>query len=808
MIPGATNPLMWGQSDPLDELARIDRSLRLRLPAAPTIRRNAVAGNRQTLVFGVWLRDTVVNAIEALYCGVVSAGSSEHQFRRDATGQFTFMDGSTSTAYLQTAGSYRDPAGWRQVIFAIDTTQAVQANRGFIIVNGVAVPLSASALPLNFNTAWHVAANGMGLGCFNSIAGSQCQSLMAQAFVIDGYPTGINQGNWSAANIAALFGQQHPLTRQWRPKSDGAIKAIVDAGGPNSGLWTFKDTSSLSALVSDTSVKGNNWTATNISLAAGTTYDSFVDTPTTNYCVLNSLLGWSSAPALSDANLTYLGGVSSFPSVLGTIGMTTGAWWWEVRCNTANITVSVAKASANINSYIGTDANGWSYTSTGFKLNNNVSTAYGATFGASDVVGVLFDADAGTLTFYKQTGGVGAFVSQGVAFTGLTNGPYFPASGDGASGTQEGATFNFGQRPFNNSNIPGGAKALCAKNLPKPGGAVLKPWEHFDIDLFTGDGIAKNRGGFAFKPDNIWMKSRNAARSHRMFSSLRGVGNRLEPNLANAEIFDAQTLTAFNSDGYSVGTSAEVNAAGETIVAWLLRAGGAPVTNNNGTISAQVSANTLAGISLVKCVGNGVAGATVGHGLPKAPALVIGKCTTVGGTSWRVWHQNLPATNNLFFDSVGISSPVDRIGDTFNSTVFSIAPTTPSSGMNANGATYEFICFAEVPGFSKFGLYTGNSLADGTFVDCGFLPYYIMAKDLAGASFWFEWDTARETYNTMGKILSANTTSSESAGTAYNLDAVSNGFKFRWGGGDPNQSGRNFAFWAFAKSTFRYSNSR
>jgi hypothetical protein len=63
-----------------------------------------------------------------------------------------------------------------------------------------------------------------------------------------------------------------------------------------------------------------------------------------------------------------------------------------------------------------------------------------------------------------------------------------------------------------------------------------------------------------------------------------------------------------------------------TYVAWNWKASNATaVSNTEGTITSQVSANTTAGFSIVSWTGNGTAGATVGHGLGVAPKMVIVK---------------------------------------------------------------------------------------------------------------------------------------------------------------------------------------
>jgi len=190
--------------------------------------------------------------------------------------------------------------------------------------------------------------------------------------------------------------------------------------------------------------------------------DAMLDSPTNydnggngvgNYAVLNPLD--NSGITIADGNLTC--NQTGADSMLrGTFGMSSGKWYWEATLGNTKANIGIAKANAALSSYLGSDANGWGYYSlAGTKVNSGTTTAYGATYTSGDVIGVAFDVDAGTLTFYKNN------TSQGVAFTGLTSGPYFPAQGTSVSLQY----FNFGQRPFQFSP-PSGFKALNTFNLP------------------------------------------------------------------------------------------------------------------------------------------------------------------------------------------------------------------------------------------------------------------------------------------------------------------------------------------------------
>jgi len=131
------------------------------------------------------------------------------------------------------------------------------------------------------------------------------------------------------------------------------------------------------------------------------------------------------------------------------------------------------------------------------------------------------------------------------------------------------------------------------------------------------------------------------------------------------------------------------------------------------------------------------------------------------------------------------------------STVFSIGT---NAGVNTSGGTIIAYCFAEVKGYSKFGSYTGNGSADGTYVHLGFTPAFVMIKRTDSADSWFMYDNKRNTSNVINKYLLANTSDAE--GTFTFLDMLSNGFKARTTDGSINASGGTYIYMAFAENPF------
>ena len=435
---------------------------------------------------------------------------------------------------------------------------------------------------------------------------------------------------------------------------------------------------------------------------------------------------------------------------------------------------------------------------------SSTATAYGSTFALNDVVGIAVDMDAGTITFYKNN------VSQGVAFSDLLSSgiEWTPAiSGDGQ--TTVSGFVNFGQRPFAYT-APSGFKALCTQNLPDP--TVVQGDDYFNTVLYTGTGSSQSITGVGFQPDWVWIKERSGAADHGLYDAVRGVQNQLESNTTTAETTESTGLTAFGTDGFTVGSLAQLNTNTDTYVAWNWNAGGSNATNTDGTITSTVRANTTAGFSIVGYTGNGVAGATVGHGLGAAPAMIIVK-NRDQADAWQVYHQANtanPETDYLVLNTTAATADaLDRWNDTAPTTsVFSIG-----DGVEVNTNTEDYIAyvFAEIEGYSKFGSYTGNSATDGTFVYTGFRPAFVLFKIASGADNWYILDAERSTSTFASNVVKArifpNTNAAEDS--TYNIcDFVSNGFKFRSSDASWNSSSGTYIYMAFAENPFKYSIAR
>jgi hypothetical protein len=328
--------------------------------------------------------------------------------------------------------------------------------------------------------------------------------------------------------------------------------------------------------------------------------------------------------------------------------------------------------------------------------------------------------------------------------------------------------------------------------------------------LYTGTGstrsVANGNPGQSFQPDFVWIKERNNAVNHLLYDSVRGVNQSLTSNSTGAEVNYANSLTAFTSTGFTVGTASGVNDLNDTYVGWNWKAGGAAVTNTAGTISSQVSANTTSGFSVVTYTGNGTSSQTCGHGLGVTPAMVIWKNRN-DADAWIVYHNALTTSEYLILNTTAAKATFSGLFTGISSTVLPL--NNASAAINANGFNYVAYCFAQVAGYSAFGSYTGNGSADGPFVFTGFRPRFLMMKrSSSGTANWYIFDSARSTYNAIDVGIYPNLSNAETALGAQTYDFLSNGFKLRQTNADFNESGIGYIYMAFAESPFKYALAR
>ena len=330
---------------------------------------------------------------------------------------------------------------------------------------------------------------------------------------------------------------------------------------------------------------------------------------------------------------------------------------------------------------------------------------------------------------------------------------------------------------------------------------INKHTAHFNTKLYTGNGGYSNaQTGVGFQPDFTWIKVRNYDSSHALFDALRGGTKRLLSNATDAETNYSGGIQSFDTDGFTVGNGGAVNDNGYNFVSWNWKAANSSgSSNSNGSITSTVSANTTAGFSIVKFVGNSTSGATVGHGLGVAPKFIIIKSRDTA-YSWRSYHASLGATKYIELDAnaaaVTASNFMNNTAPT-NQVFYLGNGDTP----NKNGDNYIAYCFAEIRGYSKIGNYTGTENANGPFVFTGFKPSIVIIKKhtTSSAQNWRIIDNKRLGYNPNNYPLYPSDHAAEGT-SETTIDIVSNGFKLRGTGGAINSNGTGYIYYAVGQS--------
>ena len=336
---------------------------------------------------------------------------------------------------------------------------------------------------------------------------------------------------------------------------------------------------------------------------------------------------------------------------------------------------------------------------------------------------------------------------------------------------------------------------------------INKSTAHFNTKLWSGNNGTQAITGVGFQPDWLWIKARTgASNNHRLVDAVRGVTKVIYSSSNSAEGTASGVPQSFDSDVFTLNTSdSAINGNGVNYVGWNWKAGtGQGSSNTDGSINTTyTSVNTTAGFSICSYTGTG-SNATVGHGLGVAPKMILIKRLSADD-NWIVYHNSLGGTKNLYLDATNAEA---TRSDTFNNTaptssVFSLGSAT---GTNGSGSTYIAYCFADVKGYSKFGSYTGNGNADGTFIYTGFKPQLVMLKQTSGATNWAMNDIKRQQYNAQDIILYADSTGAESGYSGNFFDILSNGFKQRMSGSYYNGSGNTYIYMAFAQAPLVGSN--
>jgi len=326
---------------------------------------------------------------------------------------------------------------------------------------------------------------------------------------------------------------------------------------------------------------------------------------------------------------------------------------------------------------------------------------------------------------------------------------------------------------------------------------IDNPELYFQVKLYTGNGstnaITFDNTDTSMQPNWLWLKRRDGTDNHTLFDSVRGVTKGLYSDLSNAEDTLADSLSSFDSNGFTLGadtaSSGTINGSSETYVAWCWKE------------------SATAGFDIIAYTGNG-SNRTISHSLSAVPKFFMIKDR--GHThNWRGYHASLGADKNISWEITA----AEQTGSNYwqdtvpTSSVFSLGNQNET---NQSSHTFVNYLFSEVQGFSKFGKFTGNGSTDGPFVYTGFRPAMVMCKRTDSTGSWYICDIKRVGFNgrpnntaSVGNPeLAAQSNRSEAGGNTNVMDIFSNGFKLIQSGAEINASGGTFIFMAFADSPF------
>jgi hypothetical protein len=812
----------------------IDQSLRFNFADSSYLSRTpASSGNRTTWTWSAWVKLSNIqgdlDGVTPLFSQHYAAGTSSRDYIQLYENKIWIDFNNGSSGVFRSTRLLRDPSAWYHLVFAVDTTQATNTNRVKFYVNGEEVVWSTATYPTqNYQTA-------MNLSSTQTRIGGQTDGI----YYVSGYLAEINFVDGQQLTPAS-FGETNSITNAWQPKR------YTGSYGTNGFFLNFSDKSNTTAatLGKDYSGNINNFTPNGFSVTSGSSNDVLLDSPTDgttvdtglggqvvgNYCTL-SPADTNSPVTVTNGGLQFAdAGSNGWNIFKGTIGVSSGKWYWEVVPTAINVVfcVSIASQEAPTDVLPGQSGSGGYgvtlYNSGAVYRENNSNPVENLTgYSSNDNVGVALDMDNGKVWFRVN----GTWVNSGNPVAGTNaqsttlknySSIWMPAVGTFYPNSN--GLVNFGQRPFTYT-APTGFKTLCTANLPTP--TIIKPETAFETVLYSGNSNAATQiTGLNFSPDLVWIKNRTisgeSSSDHMIFDTIRGAQNFIKTNSTDTQATLSTGLTAFNSNGFTPGTSTRTNETGNNYTAWAWDGGSSTITNTNGSVTSYVRVNQTAGFSVVQYnTGSNSGTYTFGHGLGAVPRFIMIKGGyTTDLYNWDIYHAELSPTVRLIINSTTDvqtqAGPWDNQRPS-STVVYQNNQSNGWYGANRNNIAY---CFTDVPGYSRLGKWTNNNSNNGTFVNLGFRPKMILMKNSDNVEGWFILDSKRHTFNVNppdGKTLQPNNSNSEGSvnSSTATIDFLSNGFKIRTtnpASGEISFGTRNYVFAAFAESPFKYARAR
>ena len=762
----------WAGADNITRSAWLDGS-------ADYLSRSSVTGasTRKWSIFGAFrIADFSARNRFIFECASGTSSQTALLLRQDQDLEFFDYNSSGGVnARVRSAGFLRD-SEWYTFLCVCDTANSTEAHRWRLYLNGVEQSTDRTNPDLNYDTSWN---NGtsqhIGVESYGSLNDYWEGSFAA---ILHADNTALTPSDVWASDTVGTNGTVY------YPKSEADLTALADAGGTAS----FFLASDIGDGTDDSS-KGNNFTASSMSDATNGSDDS----PTDPLPIFNPLFRGGGEVFFEEG--AAVGG-SSDASEANLLVVTPGVYSgqhvleFEITNNASGYPkVGLVDAATmrddSVHATSGSHELGavavpgsYGYDPSGLILHEGSTVdSSPASFTTNDRIAIEVDLDADVIRWYK-----GGSLQSTTSSAGLEAPVYFSLNAyNGSEARIIAEAADMTHTPTTDYTPP------KFRNLAAPSAQGV---DLFEALIYSGNGATQSITGAGFQPDLLWGKDKDSATDFELYDSTRGTTKVVFPSDHGAE----QTrsgVTAFDSDGFSLGSHSGINASGtNNHVGWCWKANaGTTASNGNGSVTTTVQVAPEGHMSIATLTLAG-ADATLGHGLSGAPDFVTVKWLD-GNDGWYTWMTGMSGTQYLALDK---TDPVQTA-----SSVYRAVPTATviSTGTNFGAGDYVMLCLRNVPGVCQIGAYVGNGDADGPMLETSFGGRWILIKSEASGGGWVCFDTARDTAQPLTVYLQTDSPVAETP-SGLTIDALASGWKIRDTHSWLNSSGTTYHYIAFA----------
>ncbi len=722
------------------------------------------AGDRKTASISMWIKRGNISATMDLF-GVNSSNLDTIRFNSNDTLMIRVGNSDSTTGRV-----FRDVSAWGHLFIVRDTTQGTASNRLKAWWNNEALTFASYNVPSQNTDTAFMNADIHRIGTEGGGSSQFFDGYLAEIHVVDG-----------TAKSATDFGEYSSTTGQWIPKE------YTGAHGDNGFHIDGRDSSDLG---DDESGEGNDYAASN--LAASDQISN--DTPTKNAAIMNHLdqNGTGNIATFSQGNTKIV--TSSNDALVGaSIPVLEDGCYWEAKVTSAGtemfglwVASTTPLRAASTSSPHSDDASCVLRIDEPAFYNEGSATSYTAgTISNDDVLQLAYKNGKlwyGRNNTYEKSGDPAGDSGEFFTIANSSSKVIIPVFGR-SGGTNVTYEVRFRSEEWS-YDAPTGFNELNTTSIDDS--SVVDSSEYFQTTIYTGDGSTQavtHDGNSNLQPDLTWIKNRDATDSHILTDSVRGVTKVISADANSAQATDADTLTTFGSDGFTVGADDKVNTNTEKYVSW------------------NWKESATSGFDIVSYTGNATA-RTISHSLGAVPQVMMVK-NLADSDNWCVYHASMASDPQTDYLSLNTNSNITDDNTVWNDTAPTSSVFTVGTSSLTNGNTEAMIAylFTEVAGFSRFGKFIGNGNDNGPFVHTGHSPSFIIIKELASED-WVIYDTKRNPQNVSQSALRVDTSAVEFTDSSRAINILSNGFKLRTSNATINSSG-TFIFMSWADTPFK-----